>query len=224
MLLPRVFWDRTSKKFFDPRDVAAEPYNLPPEFQISNRDLISLSGAPKGSKVSCSPTGETINVLVENDMLFSEIFSFTLFKRADAKWQGHMHLVKLLPKFRQRGIFTRMFLSCARIASALRIYRFTSHGLHIDASESATNEQWAGVHASLALGWDSDLSSEQREVLSDSLRDAATLQELLALPGGREWWKSNPSSLDLYFDTTPGSNCVRRLDAYTKSKGIRISQ
>ena len=224
MLLPRFLWDQTSKEFFDPRDVETDPYNLPPDFQISNRDLVSLSGAPKGSKVSCSPSNETIGVFVENNKLFSELFYFTLFKRTDGLWRGHMHLVKIHPNFQRRGITTRMFISCARISPRLGIARFTSHGLHIDASESPTNEQWAGVHASLTLGWNSDLSSEQRQAMPTALRSATTLQDLLSLPGGKEWWNRNPSSLDLYFDTSPGSDCVRRLDVYTKAKGIRISQ
>lgn len=221
---PRFLWDSTSREFFKPAAVRTEVFNVPKDLRLSEEHLVSLSGAPRCSLVQCTGAGDAINAVVGNEELFEEPFPFTLLKASGGGWEALLHFVKVKPGLRRRGITARMFVCMARMAWPLGIRRLRSLGLHVEASTRKTNEQWSGAHVALALGWDSKLSADALKELPQSLRAVTTVQGLLGSSEGNAWWNAHPSSLELYFDTQPGSDCMRRLGAYTKSRHIRISQ
>ncbi len=222
---PRILWDKVSRQYFDAKSVRTEVYGLPNDLQLGSVDLVSLSGAPRNSIVQCSGIGGVaINVVVGNEDYFEDPFTLTLTRGNDQTWEAKVHYLRLKRDFRRMGLSARMFACTARAACRLGIAVLRMHGLHIEASQTPTSETWSGVHAALALGWDAWLADRIRDRLPESLRGAQTVRQLLEGDAGRSWWKENPSSLDLFFDATHGSDCMRRLNAYTNSKRIRIGQ
>lgn len=116
-----------------------------------------------------------------------------------------------------------MFACTALAASRLRFRQVFADALHSDAA-LGSHETLAGIHASLALGYDAAITDEMRESMPSLLRRAVTMQDVLASDSGISWWKSNPQSLRVYFDLKAGSNSMQRLRSYMKSRSIRIAQ
>lgn len=221
---PRIFWDEFSRKLFDPSSVSVELYGLPDDFNITSRDVISLTGAPRDSFVKCSGVGRAVMVTVMNETYFEDPMQFSLIRAPSGGWEAMLQFIKLRREHRGNRNAARIFYSMARSAHRLSVHRLYSQALHVDASESSGGEQWSGVHAAMALGWDGDLPENVRHALPAGLSTLTTAQQLLQSAEGKAWWQENPASLKLFFDTAPKSESMVRLSTYTKDRGIRPSQ
>ena len=102
--------------------------------------------------------------------------------------------------------------------------RLFASGISAGAVTHETGEIWSGALATLALGLNAVLPSDYALKLPTALSDVRSVQERIARPDGLRWWKANPQSLSLCFDTSADSGSMQRLAAYTRSHYIRISQ
>jgi len=220
----RFLWDKGSQELFDPASVDVEIYGLPDDFSISNRDVISLSGAPRDSSVKCSGVGRAVMVTVMNEAYFEDPMQLTLIRSPGGGWEAMLQFMKLRETHRRKRFAARIFYSMARSARRMNVRRLYSQALHVDASESSGGEQWSGVHAAVALGWGGELPEEVRVALPASLSGLKTAQQLVQSRDGMAWWQENPCTLKLFFDTDLASECMKRLSAYTRDHGIRPSQ
>ena len=73
------------------------------------------------------------------------------------------------------------------------------------------------------MGYDGNLSEGHKRAILLGTRDlkflkARTIQDLYAMPGGREAWEEHGSGLAVTFDLTPGSRSMKILGAYLEKK------
>jgi hypothetical protein len=93
--------------------------------------------------------------------------------------------------------------------------------------ESATGN---GYYTWARMGFDTDLSKQRwgpsygnaRRTADwpEEFRDAKSLNELMAIPGGAEFWKANGWDNILTMDTNPGSTGRQIMAEYLKAKGL----
>jgi hypothetical protein len=76
-----------------------------------------------------------------------------------------------------------------------------------------------GYYTWARLGYDGKIPHEVQSVLPDDYASARSVQELMARPGGAQWWRERGTSWQGTFDLTPGSRSHQILDAYLKEKG-----
>lgn len=77
---------------------------------------------------------------------------------------------------------------------------------------------WNGYYTWARFGYDGPIPANVFAVMPIHLRSARTVQELMALPGGKEFWKVNGDSYDGVFDLRKGSRSLRVLSSYMKEK------
>lgn len=85
------------------------------------------------------------------------------------------------------------------------------------------------------MGYNMDLDDHIRRKLPKELQGAKTLQQLLAMPGGGQWWagdtwdrknsektgrRGHGEMANLKFDLTPGSESMQALNRYLAAKGL----
>jgi hypothetical protein len=95
---------------------------------------------------------------------------------------------------------------------------------------AARSNSMNGYYTWPRLGYDGPLSRSVLESMSmndaDHLRGrlpkrGATIQDLFALPGGKEYWKEHGDSIDLSFDLRDGSKSLLVLQAYLEERAGR---
>lgn len=78
--------------------------------------------------------------------------------------------------------------------------------------------KYNGYYTWPRLGWDGELDGHNKTRLPAHLQDVGTFHQLFADPAARDHWRQNGNdAMNLYFDTRPGSEHVRRLTAYVKN-------
>lgn len=70
------------------------------------------------------------------------------------------------------------------------------------------------------IGYDGTFSAEESAKLPENLRTAQTVQDLMASPEGRQWWKTNGWAKELSFDLKAGSRSRQVLENYLVERKI----
>lgn len=68
------------------------------------------------------------------------------------------------------------------------------------------------------LGFDGELTREQREQAKKSGFDVKKVSELMNSDAGRRYWRENGSTISLSFDLSDGSDSMKTLEAYSDKK------
>lgn len=76
-----------------------------------------------------------------------------------------------------------------------------------------------GYYTWARMGYDAELRRSFLKKLPEGLREARTVQDLMATPEGRAYWKQRGYMTDMSFDLDAGSRSRQVLDAYLKEKG-----
>lgn len=71
------------------------------------------------------------------------------------------------------------------------------------------------------LGYDGAWNDEEKAKLPEHFRSTQTIQDLMATPEGRQWWKMNGWAKELSFDLKPDSRSHQVLNQYLTERGIR---
>ena len=104
----------------------------------------------------------------------------------------------------------------ARTASNPRIKEISMLAERFDA-DPKTGMDMIGYRVWPKYGFDAPIESVQEVTrraggVPKEFRDCKTLQDILARPGGREWWSVNGAGIFMYFDNRPGSRSRQILD------------
>lgn len=215
---PERLWDRTSWQYFDLASVQLESVGVP-RAGLADRDLLRLSGAPRGSAVQVVHKRFNDEVCVHNDALFEAPFLFSV-RREDGALTARLQSLRLKDMYRKKGIGARMFILMVRAARGMGVQSLMGQGLGDALPESRV---WDGALPAAVLGWDAELPPEYIASLPDFLH-VETLRELMLHPGGRDWWARHPTPLRLTFDTSTDSTGMRLLRSYAFRSRIRVHQ
>jgi len=106
-----------------------------------------------------------------------------------------------------KGLATRMFT--AQVEAA-RIFGFDQIDAYADYKKGRN-----GYYTWPRLGFDKQLTPEEKKKLPDKFSYYSRLSELVDDPEGRTWWRNNGAKLkfdmQVTFDTTPRSHSMQRL-------------
>ena len=222
--MSRLFWDKDSREFFNPSTVQVENY-APPAFEsFTDRTLVSLTGAPPGSKVMTGDIGGVLDISIVNDTLFDRTRRMSVLRDANKSLVLLTHFVQIKVGFRRRGIFARMLWCMARACSTHGISAIHSQGLAASSESSASKEEWSGAVTAVALGFDGLMLDEWLPTLPEPIRHLRYIREVVDTKIGAKWWEDNPNPLKLTFDPRPGSKSMEILGAYIRRNRIRLSQ
>lgn len=91
--------------------------------------------------------------------------------------------------------------------------------------ESLKSKNEVGYLVWAKFGFDARLAVEQRMQLQQTpeLATVETLNELISLPAGEEWWKLNGSPMKMVFELTADSSMMRVFRRHLKKKGRKLS-
>lgn len=77
-----------------------------------------------------------------------------------------------------------------------------------------------GYYTWARLGYDGQIPKESAQLLPHEWKDAKTIHDVLAKPGGLKWWEKNGSEFKGSFDLSEGSRSLKTLNAYLEEKGM----
>ncbi len=75
-----------------------------------------------------------------------------------------------------------------------------------------------GYYTWARFGFTAALTEKERAKLPANLAQATTVNELLDLAGGKEWWLTNGTGRQMEFDLSAGSSSRKRFDRYWQEK------
>lgn len=244
---PRRWWDRRSRRWFDPRTVDFDIANAARAYPLFPADLIAMCGAPGGAQVRCEVDGNRLVVRAESPML-KDPYVVVAELEANRRTLRTVHLQcpNLNPTLRDQGLDELMVLACC--CSAWRMGALSVESVvaaSTDARERAQNRRW--VRLALRLGWDAEISKGAREdtdlPLPAGLAHVRSMQELTRYPDGRRWWSLKNFELTLRFVCDPEGLqlamdparkhfdlerlsvdrlCIARLQAFASERGVRL--
>jgi hypothetical protein len=118
-----------------------------------------------------------------------------------------------------RGVGTRVLAHQVRGAQRIGVAYLT-----LDA-EGRAGSPFNGYYTWARLGFNGPIPERARAALAagaPELQGAADILDLLALPGGVDWWRRHGSTFAGVFDLRPGSRSLATLARYTETVGISL--
>jgi hypothetical protein len=203
---------------------------------LSDADVRSLMGAPRGSTVDLSSHGT---------LIFAKLYGpgYEPNRPAQdgkdprgAQYQGWYYLTKqpdgvhvLAEYFRIHAAgVSRIGLQITRdqVKAAPRFgirvvnVRAGRHDPQPSSGEPADSRMTGYYHWPL-LGFDGVLSQDIRaRAAADGFGRVRTVQELLSKPGSRPWWRRHGEGMKLSFRVRPGDRYWRRMDSELRRLGL----
>lgn len=191
---------RSSKKDFD--DLFGK--------DVTEQDIRSLVGVKDGKVYAYATTdGKELKVSAETDRI--KTMYRTISKNADGELEIHNDLFFMHKDSQGGGYGTQVFADEVRAAANMGVSKIVTVG---------GRGRWMNGYSTWPkLGYDAKLPIGMR--LSRELKAAKpqTIQDLLALPGGSEYWKKHGQQMEMTFDLTPGSKSLQILNKYLAAKG-----
>lgn len=118
---------------------------------------------------------------------------YTLIKNTHGQGIGRTMLEQEVATLRSYG-FARIMAICAR------------------------GEEYNGYISWAKMGYDGEIPSFVRRKLPVEWKDASTVQDLMALPGGPKWWEENGYTFNGTFDLADNSRSMKTFIKYLESK------
>ncbi len=189
------------------------------DFSLEN--VASLVGAPEDDSTVLIQEGSR-KLFVSIDNPDFEQTCERYFKRDSAgDLFCYNELTDIKKSSRGSGLGSRMFAKQVEECKNAGVKYIQNHSARLN---YADQPYFNGFYTWPRMGYDADLEQASFESTGDSQRlaetqvkfpDAKTVQDVMATPEGREWWKKNGFGLkNARFDLTPGSRSLQVLEAY----------
>ena len=182
-------------------------------------DLANLVGAPDNAQIKVY--NDTANQGIFIDVEHPN-YSATRFIARDTK--GNLY-IKNNTFFMNRGktgtgLGTQVFSDQVAWAK--------EKGVAYIETDAGRSTRMNGYYTWARMGYDAPLDNVYGEVGSaakQAFPEAKTVQDIMATPKGREWWKENGGSIDAAkFDLTDGSRSMRIHQAYLQERQERVKR
>lgn len=186
---------------------------------LSDSEIALLAGAPPGSTVRVSPSGDNDFALFTT----GEHSNDQLVRVRD----GSMEWARYFPRsgFQQGSLGAKVF---ATVVAGARRNGYDTITIHAIGDSSSLNappgKRASGYLAWVKMGGDASLDNVEwrRSAYHDKARfdwpGANTIQDIVGKPGGMKWWKEHGGEWFGSFDTSDGSPSMKRLGSYLKHK------
>lgn len=195
------------------KDVATKVFStyFPREsYDTAMQKIAKVSGAPAGSKVSIEVVaGKNVRINFSNGAVGQRL----LLKDSDGK--KYIFNDSLEVKAPGKGLGAKIFSQQVKQAAAAGFDRMETYAY--------TDSDHNGGYTWAVLGYDSPLNSNsivagELSKITNAFPNAKTISDVLASPGGVDWWRKNNVSFSGTFDLKEGSLSRKTLDEYMKAK------
>lgn len=194
---------------------------------VTPQEIAALTGAPPGSYALIrSALGGRLEINVfgpgfemrDISSYFDRHGQFTMTRVISRDASGNLVMYNdnfmMNEAYQGHGLGTKIFSDEVAALRQQGFDRIDTHG------EAGTG--YNGYYTWPRLGYTGDLPRMNVD-LPPGLEHVKTVQELMATPEGRAWWKANGQAIDLTFDLTPGSYSDRVLNAYLDAKATKAA-
>lgn len=183
---------------------------------LEKREWGELVGAVAGAQVAVAGHYNSVYIAVKHPRYEQARSIFTALQGVVTLDNEHFKRLDLDTPDHPKGLGTRIIAAQVRAAQRFRIKEINC------IASGSPNTQSNGYYTWPRLGFDGALSSEQRALYAAHTGRSAppTVLELLALPGGKDWWRDNGSMIDVTFDLAKDSVSHQVLLNYLEEKGI----
>jgi len=175
-------------------------------------DFVELAGAPGGSTVKVESDRESRLIISVKARAYS--FVGQLIRRPDESLVLKLDSVTVARSRRRQGMGREAFARQLEEARKLGVDRIEL----LAARNDDPRFLQVGYKVWPKFGFDADLDPPRAAGLPKGLRRARRLSDLLAEPGGRDWWEKHGWSIRLEFDMTAGSRSWQAWRHYVQRK------
>lgn len=168
--------------------------------------LASMLGAQGNVKVTLNTGYGSLSIQVEGE-------GYTMFRtltRENGELICTNNLITVIDKGKGLGI--QLFTNQVKQLSEMGASKIKCQAAGRKGEETVGYKVWP------KFGYDGPLSDEHKQALSSQFQSVSTIQELYAIPGGREEWEEKGFDIDLSFDLKPNSKSMEILDEYLEKK------
>lgn len=181
--------------------------------------VAALVGAQGGSTVhvyasrSYDPIGnrhsDTVQVIIEHPFIQDCIRSIRIAPNGETVCSNDMFFLK--KKNRGGGFGLNQFSAQVKACAEAGIHRIVTC--------AGRGGGMNGYYTWARLGYDATLNFDFRRRLPEEFKGANTVQDLMATPEGRAFWKKRGYQGTMSFELAPGSRSLQVLEAYFAEKG-----
>jgi len=189
---------------------------LTPEYA---RRFAEMVGAPDGSRVIIGDAkrlewGETGEIAALLYHLYIKHYAIRVF--ADAANGEKIIRNEVLERTANApaGFVLRLFARQVEAATRYGYARILTY------AAGKPDGHMNGYYTWPRLGYNGAFSAEEKTRLPNTFRSARTVQDIMATPEGRQWWKANGWAKELIFDLRPGSRSHQVLMKYLAERRI----
>ncbi|QDQ28255.1 hypothetical protein FNU76_18925 [Chitinimonas arctica] len=176
-----------------------------------------LTGAMDGAQIDLSITTNAATFLISHPILLGNA------KRIIRSENGRLWIensgLSIKAENQKRGLGTRIFARQALAAKAMGIKRIVMFASGRIESVNQMDSELAWIKFGFIANLPFDLRARV-SLMGGQFSRVRTLQELVALPGGAQWWAENGHAFRMEFDTTDNSHSWSVLTAYLNRKHI----
>lgn len=205
----------------DLAEVEAAMQHIWPDGNVKIEDIKGLVGGPKDMKLTVTAMqwgrhgGNRIIIGGASGAV--EDMGRSISRERDGSLVMHNNIFVLHDslKGKKSGVGTEIFTSQVADCLSKGFNRIECTAARHDSDKE--EERLVGYIVWPKLGYDGPIPDKVPR--PPELASAQTVNELMALPGGEDWWKQNGSDFKGTFDLSPGSASLTKLNAYLEKKG-----
>lgn len=184
-------------------------------FDPNDDHLADLVGALGGSRIFVTRKGGSVSVSIGHSLVQTQ--QRTITRTAAGEVFIHNDALVLIDAARGGGVGPMMFQKQIDACSRSGLNWVETWGARLRGFPD-------GYRVWPNLGYNQDLPAEVVRKLPKKFSAAVTIQDLLAIPGGRDWWVKRGTDLKhLKFDLSPGSLSHQIMDAVMKKHDVKFS-
>ena len=182
--------------------------------EVTAVDLASLAGAPDWARVEVQAGLKSVGIMVEHEEL---AMSLSLEQEGQ---DAILWLLDVLVTRGDRGLGAAIHARQLEAARRLGVKRLKLNAVR----DPDSNPPKVGYSVWPIFGYEADLPAQITEILPDSLKEARTIQDLLARDG-RDWWHTHGVTLrDAVFRTGNRSRSSQAWKVYASRKDLGLWQ
>jgi len=195
------------------------PQNYVP--RLTDKSLVTKYHPTYGDDEPLDAVGYEVNIH------HPKLERYTNFILVDAYGNKFIHFDTIIisKKYQGQGLGTEIFSDMAKNAAAEGFKYIHTHAAGKNNSSMNGYYTWPLMGCNETIDDIARHTPRKAEEIRDKFPDADDILDVLAEPGGREWWKEN--GMDLYnakFDLTEGSKSWDVLNAYITEREKRKSK
>ncbi len=188
---------------------------------LTPEDFVELIAAPDGSELSITATRAESDIELRlGYSWFSGTCDYLLYLDPKSGKRvvefDNIALLTEAPEFLETRLFARQVASFRKFEiDEIRLW-----------AEGYANHPGGigGYYVWPRLGFSMDLTGFGARLAKSGLTAVDTTLDLFSQEGGAEWWRSNGSDGNAFFDLGENSLCVLALRSYLKERGINVDE